>query len=73
MSAVSDNLKRILAGRGMSADELGRKIGNTDGRYIRYIITGRKHPSSDKIGQIAEALGIPREELTRLPGPRPPA
>lgn len=73
MSTVGDSLQRILAGRGMSSDELGRKIGNTDGRYIRYIITGGKHPSSAKISEIAEALGIPREELTRLPGPRPPA
>lgn len=73
MSAVSDNLRRILGHRGMSSDELGRKIGSKDGRYIRMIIAGTKYPSSDMIGKIAGGLGIPREELTRLPGPRPPA
>lgn len=67
MSTVSDNLRGVMRQAGVNADKLGTALGHRDGTYIRAILGGRKHPSTDMITRIAGKLGVPAEELTRLP------
>lgn len=67
VSTVSSNLMRAMMLAGTTPDKLGTALGHRDGRYIRAILSGRKRPSTGMIEKIAGKLGVPPEELTRLP------
>ena len=66
---VSMNLGRSIklcrTSRGLSQDELARKIGKSIS-YISLIEQGKRDPAMSTIEEIARALGVPLSLLTFL-------
>lgn len=61
MSSI-DKINRILAQRGMTGADLSRMIGASRGAYSNWN-TGKSNISKISLYKIAEALGVPVNEL----------
>lgn len=63
-SPVADELPRLLAERGLSVRELGRRTGIDHGHISRIVHQQRgKVASGDLAGRIAVALGLPADHF----------
>ena len=62
-STFGGNLKYIRMSKGVSMSELGRKIGVAVTTISTYENDPNKAPSPDRIVKIANALGVPTNEL----------
>lgn len=56
------NLRRLMARRGMTIEELASRAG-VDGRSIRGILGGRKRPQARTLRRLAQGLGVDADEL----------
>jgi len=57
-----ENLRRLLAGRGLSIRQLAEKTG-LDERTIRGILSGTNTPHARTLHRLAEGLGVAVDEL----------
>lgn len=61
-----DNLKRIMAEKGVSPAELSRITGISKASLSQYL-AGKNKPSAKRIIQMAEALEVDPDDLVRTP------
>lgn len=59
---VCDNVRRVMAARGISARRLAARSG-LDVRTIRGVLRGGRRPRADTLHRLAEALDVPVDEL----------
>jgi transcriptional regulator with XRE-family HTH domain len=59
---VGENLRRLLADRGLSIRQLAQKTG-LDERTIRGILSGANHPHARTLHRLARGLGVAVDEL----------
>ena len=59
---AGENLRRLLAGRGLSIRQLAEKTG-LDERTIRGILSGTNTPHARTLHRLAEGLGVAVDEL----------
>ena len=68
MALLGDALAQLLAERGISQNELGRRLGVT-GSAVNLWVRGRSKPSREHIERIEDELTVdPRGSLLRLAG-----
>jgi len=61
-----DKIKKIRESRGVSQQQLAKKLGYQTNSYVSDMERGKFIPSVEKLGEIAEALVIPLSELKDL-------
>ena len=59
---VGDNLRRLMANLGLSAEQVAEKSG-VDKRTVKGILHGTNNPRPRTIGRLAEGLGVPSDEF----------
>jgi len=63
---AGENLRRLLADRGLSIRQLAEKTG-LDERTIRGILSGANTPHARTLHRLARGLGVPADEFFLLP------
>lgn len=67
--AFKDNLRRLMAERGMSNVELGRRLGITGQAVSQWLAADGTTPRGKRLEKIAAALGVPLTALVdKTPG-----
>jgi transcriptional regulator with XRE-family HTH domain len=61
--AFSNNLRRLMAARGMSNAELGRHLGITGQAVSQWLTPGGTSPVGHRLERIAQVLGVPTSDL----------
>ena len=61
-----DKIKQIRESRGLSQQQVAKRLGYRTNSYVSDMEKGKFTPSVDKLGKIAEALDIPLPELEDL-------
>ena len=61
-----DKIKKIRESRGISQQQLAKKLGYRTNSYVSDMEKGKFTPSVDKLGKISGALGIPLSKLKDL-------
>ena len=64
MSKFAMNLKKLMIEREMTAADISRKTGITQGTLSRYI-NGKRIPKINSVIKIAKALNVPIELLMK--------
>jgi transcriptional regulator with XRE-family HTH domain len=66
VSAFAEKLRQVRRSRGMTQRDLGR-VTQLAESYISRLENGAMAPGIDLVARLARALGVPLEDLLRLP------
>jgi transcriptional regulator with XRE-family HTH domain len=69
-SAVATNLRRLMARDGLTFDDVVA-ASHLDERTLRAVARGRSNPHARTLHKLAQGLGVPVDELFRMPGQSP--
>jgi len=64
--AIGDKLRQARLERGITQDQVAKKMGQANNSYISQVENNIKHPTLEKLNEWAEILGLAQEELEDL-------